>query len=308
MCNKQDDTCKTCTGNDCNSKVSFQQCRQCNSTDNVSCIRSPGSVTTKLCRDYLDECFVHVVNDIVLRGCLANSREYENDCKNEDICEKCSDKKNCNNRIIDGEFCMTCNTENDLNCRENLNITMRTQCKLAVKKMGCYRYDDGGDIIKRGCLNDITSNEIKMCRREDEFCKTCIGNDCNVKPSFQNCRVCSSETDTLCIRSPGSVSTKLCKNYLDECFVRVKNDVIQRGCLADFNDEIKDDCKNNDDICEKCSDKMNCNNKVVDGEFCITCNTENDQNCRSNLNISMHTQCKLSVKPLGCYRWNDAGK
>lgn len=144
-----------------------------------------------------------------------------------------------------------------------------------------------------------------MCRQEGEFCKTCYGNDCNAKVSFQNCHICSSDKDVSCIRSPGA-STKLCKNYVDKCYVHVKNDMVQRGCLLDGNSAIRLDCEN-DDLCEKCSDKMNCNNKIVDGEFCITCNTETDPNCRSNLNVTMHTQCKLAVKPLGCYRYDDGG-
>lgn len=145
-----------------------------------------------------------------------------------------------------------------------------------------------------------------MCRGNGQFCKTCIGNDCNAKESFQTCRICTSDKDSLCIRSPGSASTKLCKNYLDECFVHVANDIVQRGCLSESTDHVKDDCKNGD-ICEKCSDGGNCNGKIVDGEFCITCNTETDLNCRTNLHLTMHTQCKLAVKPLGCYRYDDGG-
>lgn len=146
MCIEQGEFCKTCIGDDCNAKVSFQKCRICDSTDTVSCIRSPGSVQTKMCRDYMDECFVHANNDIVTRGCLAESKHFEKDCENDDLCRKCSAANNCNNDIVDGEFCLTCDSENDSNCRENLNITMRTQCKLAIKTIGCYRFDDGGKI------------------------------------------------------------------------------------------------------------------------------------------------------------------
>lgn len=163
-----------------------------------------------------------------------------------------------------------------------------------------------GDIIKRGCLADIDPYEKIMCRGEGEFCKTCIGNDCNIKNNYQKCRVCSSNDTVSCIRSPGSVPTKICKSYLDECFVHVANDVIVRGCLSDAKEQVATDCLDND-ICEKCSSGENCNNKIVDGEFCFTCDSENDTNCKENVDISMRTQCKLGVEKLGCYLFYDGG-
>lgn len=50
---------------------------------------------------------------------------------------------------------------------------------LTVRGMGCYVFDDGGSIIKRGCLSDLIQEEVYMCRQEGPFCKTCNGNDCN---------------------------------------------------------------------------------------------------------------------------------
>lgn len=157
-----------------------------------------------------------------------------------------------------------------------------------------------GNITKRGCLNDITSYERAMCREQAEFCKTCNGNDCNKNISFQACRTCSSNSTVSCIRSPGSVPSKICREYIDECFLHVSNDTIVRGCLSEINDQYKDDCKNGD-VCEKCSNTINCNNQIVDGEFCITCNSAISPNCKDNVTETMHTQCKLAVNQLGCY-------
>lgn len=145
-----------------------------------------------------------------------------------------------------------------------------------------------------------------MCRSEGEFCKTCLANNCNEKTEFQKCRICSSADTVSCIRSPGSVQSKACRNYVDECFVHVKDDVVRRGCIAEGDSQLVSDCGNTD-VCEKCSGGMNCNNKIVDGEFCFTCDSENDANCRQNLNISMRTQCKLGVQMLGCYLFDDGG-
>lgn len=180
MCRQQGQFCKTCYGNDCNAKETFQRCRSCNSANDVTCIRSGGSVGEITCRDYMDTCYSHVQNDIVTRGCLAQPSTptaVQTECRrsNSEMCETCT-QNNCNSLLIDGEFCLTCDSQIDPNCRDTLNHTMRTQCNLAVTQRGCYRFDDGGDIIKRGCLSHLIPEEISYCRQQGSFCKTCIGN------------------------------------------------------------------------------------------------------------------------------------
>lgn len=144
MCRQQGQFCKTCIGNDCNEKVDFQQCKVCNSTQNVDCIRSTHFIDSQTCRNYDDDCFVHVKDDVIQRGCLRSNQNLGSDCDNGDICEKCRDRNDCNDKVVDGEFCITCDSECDSNCRNALNTTMRTQCTLSVAKMGCYLFNDGG--------------------------------------------------------------------------------------------------------------------------------------------------------------------
>lgn len=81
---------------------------------------------------------MHVDDNIILRGCLQQNPSLETDCRDRDICEKCDESGNCNDKIVDGEFCITCDSELDPNCLENVNVSMRTQCKkvsLAKKKI-----------------------------------------------------------------------------------------------------------------------------------------------------------------------------
>lgn len=146
-CLEQGADCKTCAGILCNAKVEFQHCRECSSTDSVSCFRSPGSFPSVLCSGYLDECFVHLENNTVTRGCVSTANvPIQNECQNVngEFCETCGDTNNCNNRLIDGEFCLTCDVESDPGCFENANFTMRTQCPLSINKRGCYLFYDGG--------------------------------------------------------------------------------------------------------------------------------------------------------------------
>lgn len=323
VCRNEDSHCKICFGSDCNAKESFTKCRICSSKNTVNCIRSAGSVPTKICKDYMDECFVHVVNNVVTRGCLneqiLHPINYRKDCENQDICEKCSNHNYCNNKIIDGEFCFECNSSIDQNCLKNVSIVMRKQCPLAVKKQGCFRFEDeGGQLVKRGCLSNVTYYEISFCRQEGLNCKTCFGNDCNSKVAFQSCRTCDSRNDVTCIDDPNESRSQLCKDYKDECFTHVDNDVVIRGCLKGLNkthvinnetlpeiDFIKD-CKSSD-LCQKCSNKANCNNAILNREFCLTCDSSTDRNCRFNVSYDLRTQCPLAVKPIGCYRFEEKG-
>lgn len=313
ICRRQGDNCKTCFGDDCNARTSFRTCHVCNSTASVKCIRAPSQFPVVTCRDYLDECFTRVKNDVVDRGCLrqaaATNEELIKDCADSDVCATCVNDERCNRKVVDGEFCLTCDSNVDPSCRTNVTSAMRTQCPLSVNQMGCYRFEDEGDVVKRGCLSDIRTDERQMCRRQGNDCKTCIGNDCNAKIAFQQCHVCNSTDSVNCIRAPSIFPVTICSNYLDDCFTHVRNDTVARGCVLQSDSEvIAQDCQNkvNTDYCDRCRDGK-CNDHTVEGEFCVTCDSNIDPNCRTNLTLAMRTQCTLAVRPMGCYRFEDDG-
>lgn len=308
-CDLDQKGCKVCEGANCNNRHEFQQCVRCNSTENVDCVRAIHWFDPVTCRAYDDVCYTHVANDVVTRGCLQESTNVNIsiECNNPDICEKCVDQAGCNNKIVDGEFCMTCDSNTNPDCRANLTIDFRTQCSLAVTPLGCYRFEDNDDSVRRGCLSDVHAEEREMCRRHSENCKTCFGDDCNTRISFQKCHVCNSTASVDCIRNPRSFPVVTCRDYLDECFTHVNHDVVERGCLREAaisNDALTQECENRD-LCEKCVDEAQCNSRIVDGEFCITCDSDDDPDCRDKVSYGMRTQCPLAVRPLGCYRLAD---
>lgn len=308
-CQSNQTACKLCQGPNCNNRDTFQQCYRCNSTENVDCIRATHWLTPVTCKAYNDECYVHVANDVVTRGCLRESTNFnmQEECTDSDICEKCNGKAGCNNKTVEGEFCMTCDSTIDPNCRTNLTIDLRTQCSLAVTPLGCYRFEDDGDLVKRGCLSDIRADERQMCRQQGDNCKTCLGDDCNTRISFQTCHACNSTASVNCIRAPSIFPVVTCHDYLDECYTRVINDTIDRGCLrqtASSNEGLMEDCRDQD-VCVTCMNKTRCNSKKIDGEFCLTCDSQIDPNCRTNVTFEMRKQCALSVKRMGCYRFED---
>lgn len=229
------------------------------------------------------------------------------DCRNGDICDTCDHGGNCNEQIVNGEFCITCDSTTDPNCVNNLNHTMRTQCSLSVGGMGCYLFDDGGGIIKRGCLSDLITEEVSYCRQQGSFCKTCVGNDCNSQLRYHQCLTCDSNTNSDCFSPNENVTSSVCRNYIDTCITHLEDGRARRGCSSSRTD-LQQSCASNPSLCNTCDTGTDCNSDNIEHEFCITCDTEVDANCRDP-NIGMSTQCGADVKlnKVGCYRFDDSG-
>lgn len=207
-----------------------------------------------------------------------------------------------------GEFCITCDSELDRNCIDNVNFTMRTQCSLTVTGMGCYLFDDGGEIVKRGCVSDLIPEEVSMCRQEGQFCKTCRGNDCNNQLQFQQCLSCDSMTNDNCFDLTEPVPSTLCRNYLDTCTTHFENNRTIRGCSSQRND-LQLACASNPSLCKTCN-TINCNDDVsYEAEFCVSCSSEVDPDCRNRPDLSTPKQCGagLKINKNGCYRFDDSG-
>ncbi len=248
-------------------------------------------------------------DNVITRGCLQANPTLTSDCRNGDICETCDSHGNCNDKIVNGEFCITCDSTTDPNCVDNLNFTMRTQCSLTVGGLGCYLYNDGGAIIKRGCLSDLIPEEVSYCRQQGSFCKTCQGNDCNNQLTFQRCLACDSMTNPDCFLPNDNVTSAVCRNYIDSCITHLDNGRAIRACSSSRTD-LQLSCQADSSLCNTCNTGNNCNSDNIEPEFCITCDSENDANCRINPSTAMVQQCGTDVKlnKVGCYRYDDLGK
>lgn len=73
-----------------------------------------------------------------------------------------------------------------------------------------------------------------MCRREGNECKTCNGNNCNLKAKFQSCHTCNSDTNLNCVSLKETpLPTATCRNYADECkTVTLIGGRTERGCAS----------------------------------------------------------------------------
>lgn len=302
-CESNSDKCKKCDGNGCNSRTTgFQTCL----TDEHSIVKAKANFVPKTCTNYMDECFTHVTNDSVRKGCLGDAIEIEginimSDCENPDICEKCSGHINCNNQTIQREFCIVCDSNTNPDCKNSPKNAMRDQCPLSVRPMGCLTLQND-TAIKRACMSAYPVLR-EQCLADDENCKYCFGELCNKTPYSIQCHICDSTKDKNCITNPELVGMESCKNNFDECFTHVSNDsVVTRGCLAQFKSD-KENCSN-EDTCQRCSEEDGCNKIPIKTESCYSCDSKLDPRCKSKVIEANKQNCPVKTfQPLGCYHY-----
>lgn len=181
-----------------------------------------------------------------------------------------------------------------------------------VKFLLCFFFHDpislsSGDIVKRGCVSSLHDAEAALCERSANGCKRCTGDNCNAKPHFQTCFNCTSAQDLRCYLNATATQRIECASFTDDCYTQVVNNVVTRGCAAQGPANLVEQC-NDPATCELCGEEQNCNAKPVGADdYCYTCDSRVDANCRDQVDDSMREQCAFSVQALGCFRAEDEG-
>lgn len=303
ICESNSDNCKKCIGNDCNSRqTDFQRCLV---SDHVNVQKTNiAELESQICTTYTDECYTHVSNDIVRRGCLSNVADIQLSCNNPDNCEKCSGTIDCNNKTIEKEYCTVCDSESESSCIGEPSASTRAQCPLAIRPLGCLTYQNEKNVVKRDCMSSDSSMR-QLCLDGNDDCQYCVGNECNKNPSFLQCYSCSSKkSDEHCINQPGEVELKTCKHYSKECFTLVSdNGTVTRGCSSDFIGDIGD-CSNID-TCLRCSGETGCNNVFIESESCVSCESNDNSACILEPLTSSEICPRKTIRPQGCYHFID---
>lgn len=144
LCEKNDDECKVCTESKCNSRASFIKCFNCNSTEDQQCVENPQLGNSKVCEYYYDECFTHIGDYSVSRGCIGDKdKQFITRCRTDrDKCDVCDtlDENGCNNQTITLETCVECDSVKDSRCHEEPEIFTNKICSRlqSVDRPGCY--------------------------------------------------------------------------------------------------------------------------------------------------------------------------
>lgn len=310
QCESNDNECKICHGDECNNRKEFLRCFEDRPTVNGTQF----GVTEQICRQYNDECFIHVTNDAVQRGCLSHfvgpidaALNITTDCSipESDICEKCAVPL-CNGREIEDEHCIVCwSNEDDYSCIDNPNDSMRQKCPRAVKKLGCYLKLEENDVVaSRNCMFQLDASDRNECNSTTNgSCKSCVGDTCNKQLSFRKCFECSSESDgDECMREPNKLNSRLCPSDADQCYIHVdQNGLVRRNCTGDELIASSDDCTLDEEHCLACSG-WKCNKKVIKPEICLHCDSNVDSVCRS-ATFNQTDECRVSVQDHGCFHF-----
>lgn len=295
LCTSNSDVCKICTGDNCNNRPSFQKCL---SNDGLDDIQNK----FKICKLYSDDCFVHLSNNTIYRGCTSDLMELVANVfiQNENL-KICTKMDNCNNDQIEYENCIVCSGESD--CAIQPNIKMMQKCPLALNKMGCYSYIDQKNYVERGCLSHLKRIDQDFCENSNGICQKCSGDNCNIKSYFK-CYACNSIIDgEYCINSSKLTYKNICNSHTGHCYTQVRDGVVERGCVGDEIVPNENICSKNPDTCESCSDDI-CNKEPIKPTICFACNSTIDKTCANYPSFSMSVECPItSIHPQKCYHF-----
>lgn len=302
-CELNSDECKQCSNNECNSRLIFQTCTSSNS--NVV-----NKKDSKICRQYLDKCFIYVMNETVHRGCISDLYDTPTvgidlplKCQDENNCETCDVGNDCNSRDVIEDRCIKCSSIENGYCVDFPNRLNATNCSVALKQQGCYLMQFGKIKAERGCMSHLNQNDRINCGQGNGTCKMCVGDKCNVKATFQKCFVCDSENDGHeCLREP--LKEKTCNDYVGHCYSKAFGGVFRRGCIGDDAVQTIQECVKNPNNCKSCSDERPCNNETVKPITCISCNSTIDTTCATNGTFDKFVKCPISsIDSEKCYHF-----
>lgn len=145
---------------------------------------------------------------------------------------------------------------------------------------------------------------LRLCEKDDDECKTCVGPNCNSAKSFASCLSCTTANNNWkCASDALNSKSKICKPYTDDCFTYIGRGNVSRGCMSDQSTEFKSTCEESPDKCAICraTGEGSCNNKTIFAERCIECDSKNGDQCKENPELYKGKICnKISTPTYSC--------
>lgn len=294
--------CRNCLGENCNHLERFPSCFVCDSTNNSSCLSLDKTYETEMCDNYQNQCFTYTDGRSVIRNCLEDmNQSFIISCKNagDSKCSLCQEP-GCNDRSI-VDKCVSCVSDNERLCRDNVELLNQTICSLSPLSSGCY-LDDNDSTISRGCVNQLTAKQRKKCLKQSKTCQTCFQPGCNQKDKFQQkCIICHGDEDDDCASTQNDQNTVHCLDYSASCLVGIDVDgfthrqcskngsgdahEFQLGYELCFREECNDGVYPNDRLqCYHCDGDADCTfkntNSTTKEELLYACNLyQDDDQC-----------------------------
>lgn len=176
--------------------------------------------------------------------------------------------------------CVKCkDTETDQTCGP---ATGKTPAACTDPQDTCYMRNNGNK-VERGCMKEDfpTGGQQPTCpTTEGESCMSCSVDGCN-SAAWVKCHKCE-ETVNTCANEQQAAEATFCTKYVtaDQCYAKVNEDKVSRGCKSDLPAAPNDGCANNK-YCNVCSGN-GCNSlsgeKLKDFQKCLVC-TSTAANC-----------------------------
>ncbi|XP_021695905.1 neurogenic locus notch homolog protein 1 [Aedes aegypti] len=225
-------TCTTCRTNRCNIGNYPESRLECYSCLQPPCI-SHGSISLEYCLQYStsDRCVMLLdTSGIPIRlGCNSTltSAEQTSCSSNPQQCRYSSkSKSNDPSALLRPGSCVQCNSAYESNCMTNPSSFEATPCN-DPENSQCYSRLTNGNIVERGCLNDLdrasktkclSGNNCMLCSTRTEKC-----NSRQYPPDLIRCHQCDSSQTASC-KNVQSGTAPVCPSYSQDnhCYTIVQ--------------------------------------------------------------------------------------
>ncbi|XP_055920202.1 uncharacterized protein LOC129951877 [Eupeodes corollae] len=292
-------TCKSCVGDKCNKEIyppERRACHICDSDSDPKCHEEPNSLG--ICPKYVenDSCVTSFVAGTTHRGCKSDIQCDESDRKK---CKICSAADGCNTVNLERRQDDNYGKWQDLplECYEckgnecNGQLGQAKKCQNNNEQDCSMVYDSAGNVIRRGCSDDIDEEYEEYCDANPRLCLNCKSNSCNGViglSELNECVYCDSSKNKSCVTNPKSVlKTRLCNRscmttlYPSDSSSNPAYELI-RTCLSDK--EIEDQQNCNGPHCKTCqSGRCNIDDIPTDRLRCHSCLSDNCESSVSEL-------------------------
>lgn len=238
------DVCRRCFGDKCNSKQEFTKCIKCDEKNDSNCILNNLLMETTICKQYDSDCYIHIGNDSISRGCLNDMNEtFMNDCRGSnnkcDICDPKTNSNLCNSQDLIKDVCTVCDSREKSDCRSRPDFFKSKYCNAFNSNVhGCY-LSTFEHRARRGCVEDLPENEKLDCFNQNDTCKSCFGENCNEKVNFHTCISCTSLKDRHCTNDLYGVKQEICHDYMGSCITGIDAEgTTHRRCANETHDSV----------------------------------------------------------------------
>lgn len=162
-CLEQSDTCKSCQGRFCNTKVNFQECYYCNGHQHPDCTAISSSIDAVTCKEYNSTCLVGIDRVGFTHRRCSNISKVTRDLNHFPIGFEICEASKCNNQVYPENRlrCYQCSGEDecnfvDLGCSSIPNQSIEPKpCSIWSHQDQCYTYFSKGEYFPAFCKTNI---------------------------------------------------------------------------------------------------------------------------------------------------------